>query len=381
MAWITSDSVSVSLGSKTVLVTGSVDLSPCEEGWGAQIAGNAIVECSSGTAPDSGGNSTLTLVKPWIYETVSSVSMSIIPNSGYQITLAQRIKTLTDRTVGVMQLQHDYTSQLGQVVATDPNTGERLVYNTLRQNQQEIDQTLSIITNEALGSAAAAEASAQAAALSAIGLSDAVSAADASAQAAAGSVQVVVDLASQSADSATASQASAQAAVLSETASADSATASQASAQAAALSETAAADFAAASQASVATISYTTTQFDITNPLSSFDQSQDATKAISGVWKFGSVDGSAKWSGGVLAPSGKIYGIPYGSTQVLEIDPVTQTTTLFGSLNGSLKYRGGVLAPSGKIYGIPYGSTQVLEIAKGSAGGNYWALSAYVNKF
>jgi hypothetical protein len=96
---------------------------------------------------------------------------------------------------------------------------------------------------------------------------------------------------------------------------------------------------------------------------------------------FGSVDGNAKWSGGVLAPNGKIYGIPYNSTQVLEIDPVTQTTTLFGSLNGSLKYRGGVLAPSGKIYGIPYGSTQVLEIAKGSAGGNYWALSAYVNKF
>ena len=77
---------------------------------------------------------------------------------------------------------------------------------------------------------------------------------------------------------------------------------------------------------------------------------------------FGNLSGTGKWYGGVLAPNGKIYGTPFGSTQVLEIDPVTQTTTLFGSLSGSGKWAGGVLAPNGKIYGIPHGSTQVLEI-------------------
>ena len=76
---------------------------------------------------------------------------------------------------------------------------------------------------------------------------------------------------------------------------------------------------------------------------------------------FGSLTGTNKWVGGVLAPNGKIYGIPFDSTQVLEIDPITQTTALFGSLTGENKWYGGVLAPNGKIYGIPLGSTQVLE--------------------
>ena len=79
---------------------------------------------------------------------------------------------------------------------------------------------------------------------------------------------------------------------------------------------------------------------------------------------FGSLAGTGKWFGGVLAPNGKIYTIPRNSTQVLEIDPVTQTTALFGSLAGSSKWVGGVLAPNGKIYGIPNNSTQVLEIDK-----------------
>jgi len=69
-----------------------------------------------------------------------------------------------------------------------------------------------------------------------------------------------------------------------------------------------------------------------------------------------------KWSGGVLAPNGKIYTIPWSSTQVLEIDPETHELTLFGSLSGDYKWVGGVLAPNGKIYGIPYFSAKVLEI-------------------
>ena len=78
---------------------------------------------------------------------------------------------------------------------------------------------------------------------------------------------------------------------------------------------------------------------------------------------FGSAGtGTLKWSGGVLAPNGKIYGIPRDSSTVLEIDPVARTISTFGSLAGTNKWIGGVLAPNGKIYGIPVGSSTVLEI-------------------
>ena len=99
---------------------------------------------------------------------------------------------------------------------------------------------------------------------------------------------------------------------------------------------------------------------------------------------FGSLTGTGKWVGGVLAPNGKIYGIPHNSTEILEIDPVAKTTSTFGSLTGTIKWFGGVLAPNGKIYGIPFGSTEILEIDfKNRDGFKSFdsALSPYYNKF
>ncbi len=77
---------------------------------------------------------------------------------------------------------------------------------------------------------------------------------------------------------------------------------------------------------------------------------------------FGSLPSGQKWIGGTLANNGKIYGIPFNTTSVLEIDPVNQTTNTFGNLSGTGKWGGGILAPNGKIYAIPYNSTTVLEI-------------------
>ena len=73
--------------------------------------------------------------------------------------------------------------------------------------------------------------------------------------------------------------------------------------------------------------------------------------------------------------------MPRNSTQVLEIDPITKTTSLFGSLSGIDKCYGGVLASNGKIYGIPSNSTQVLEIAVSNEPIQDYMLSAYNNKF
>ena len=85
--------------------------------------------------------------------------------------------------------------------------------------------------------------------------------------------------------------------------------------------------------------------------------------SIASIITFGSLGSGPKWSGGVLAPNGKIYGIPSSASQVLVIDPVGLTTSTFGSLGSDVnKWQGGVLAPNGKIYGIPFGASSVLEI-------------------
>ena len=74
--------------------------------------------------------------------------------------------------------------------------------------------------------------------------------------------------------------------------------------------------------------------------------------------------GTQKWEGGVCHPNGNIYCIPYDSQNVLIINTFTNTVniTTFSGFTGSAKWSGGVLAPNGKIYGVPYNSTNVLVI-------------------
>ena len=63
-------------------------------------------------------------------------------------------------------------------------------------------------------------------------------------------------------------------------------------------------------------------------------------------------------AGGVLAPNGRIYGIPALSPSILEIDVEEGKVITFGMLSNkgtfSDKWNGGVLAPNGRIYGIPW---------------------------
>ena len=78
--------------------------------------------------------------------------------------------------------------------------------------------------------------------------------------------------------------------------------------------------------------------------------------------------GTVKWLGGVLAPNGKIYYAPTNASQILELDPATNTTTLVGSVySGTNKWVGGVLAPNGKIYFAPHNATQILELSNVSS--------------
>jgi hypothetical protein len=68
------------------------------------------------------------------------------------------------------------------------------------------------------------------------------------------------------------------------------------------------------------------------------------------------------------AANGKFYGAPYTANQaVLEINPVTRTTTTFGTTNNVTgQYWGCVLAPNGKIYCIPYNVTNNIGIIDAS---------------
>ena len=72
---------------------------------------------------------------------------------------------------------------------------------------------------------------------------------------------------------------------------------------------------------------------------------------------------SPYYAGCVLAPNGKIYCIPYSSTTVGVIDPATNGFSQpITGITGTNKFSGGVLAPNGKIYCIPYTATDVMII-------------------
>ena len=103
------------------------------------------------------------------------------------------------------------------------------------------------------------------------------------------------------------------------------------------------------------------------------------TTSISGL----DVHGSAAYHGGILAPNGKIYAIPfYTAEDILVIDPETNTfDTIPGLETRVVKYGGGVLSPNGIIYGIPINSKNVLQIKTGLPTLPNWMLQAYFNKF
>lgn len=75
----------------------------------------------------------------------------------------------------------------------------------------------------------------------------------------------------------------------------------------------------------------------------------------------------AKYTGGVLAPDGRVIFVPTNSNKLGIYNPTTDTftestysgTTLDGSVTGSGKYTGGVLLPDGRILFIPRDSNKL----------------------
>ncbi len=93
--------------------------------------------------------------------------------------------------------------------------------------------------------------------------------------------------------------------------------------------------------------------------------------------------GGQRWQGIVCAPNGKIYGIPFGSTNVVIIDPVTNfaNQTSIPVSSDSRKYSGGVLAPDGVIYCIPRDASRIMTIKTGLPTLEPWMIAPEFNKF
>lgn len=79
------------------------------------------------------------------------------------------------------------------------------------------------------------------------------------------------------------------------------------------------------------------------------------------------ITGENKFKGIVAAPDNLLYAISFDATFIAIIDPTTNTvdtTTISGlSVNGG-KWSGGILAQTGKVFGIPFGSN-ILTISTG----------------
>jgi len=82
------------------------------------------------------------------------------------------------------------------------------------------------------------------------------------------------------------------------------------------------------------------------------------------VTTFGSLGAEpAKWSSGVVAGGGLIYGMPSSAASVLRISTAFGTAQTLGHLGGAPdKWRQGFVAANGAIYGIPSSTGAVLKV-------------------
>ncbi len=80
----------------------------------------------------------------------------------------------------------------------------------------------------------------------------------------------------------------------------------------------------------------------------------DGAESLSTIFTDAGLPGPATagaYQGGVLAPNGIIYAVPWAAGKVMRIDPQTDAVTYIGS--GLSAYVGSVLALDGNVIGIP----------------------------
>lgn len=100
------------------------------------------------------------------------------------------------------------------------------------------------------------------------------------------------------------------------------------------------------------------------NSFAYFDPSDNSFSTFGAFTPFTNVtwpDGSS-YFGGVLAPNGKIYTVPYNHSLLRVVDPENNTVSVIATVTGSQKYGGGSLGPDGNVYMFPSYATNILCI-------------------
>lgn len=97
IGFLTSPSVSIDTGTKTIIVTGDVDCSFISSGTAVFLNGSQyMVEGISGTAPDSGGISSITLRETFTSPTLSNVPLTAFNTIEGLRDAIQRARELAD---------------------------------------------------------------------------------------------------------------------------------------------------------------------------------------------------------------------------------------------------------------------------------------------
>lgn len=91
---------------------------------------------------------------------------------------------------------------------------------------------------------------------------------------------------------------------------------------------------------------------------------KSAQSETNNIVTFGSLSGSYKWFGGVVANDGNIYGAAYNDATVLKINTSTDAASRIGTISGGsggYQYMGAVLGPDGCVYMIPWTAKTVVR--------------------
>merc|ERR1712232_1072953 len=82
--------------------------------------------------------------------------------------------------------------------------------------------------------------------------------------------------------------------------------------------------------------------------------------------------GGCKYAAAVLAPNGRIYGLPCSARRVLEVHPDAGDAREFGpDLGPGFKYQAAAASSAsfgGRVYGIPFDAPRVLEVDPATSG-------------
>lgn len=119
-AFLESASVSVANGSNTVTVTGSVNCGQVVSGTAVIIDG-ILVEGASGTAPNGGGTSTITLAKPWDFPTKSAVRMIVFNTFEGMVGVVARAREASASSTNVLSAFNEVLTATTPTISVNIN--------------------------------------------------------------------------------------------------------------------------------------------------------------------------------------------------------------------------------------------------------------------